>query len=114
LINDTFEFIKLNYKRYNLHIVSGADEKDLKYICNNLDLTKYFLSINGSPKIKSKIVKEILENNNYKKEETILIGDSINDYEAARDNKVEFYGYNNNQLKENHNYINNFKGLEFV
>ena len=110
LILDSLNFIKENYKKYNLHIASGADEKDLKYICNKLDLEKYFLSINGSPKVKSEIVKDILKNNNYKKEETILIGDSINDLEAANQNNIEFYGYNNIKLF-NFNYIYKIKEI---
>ena len=109
LIKDTLDFIKQNFKKYNMHIASGADEEDLKYICNKLDLKKYFLSINGSPKVKSEIVKDILDNNSYKKEETILIGDSINDYEASYSNKIEFYGYNNKTLMIDNNYIETFK-----
>ena len=110
LIQDSFQFIKDNYKKYAMHIASGADENDLKYICDKLNLTKYFLSINGSPKIKSEIVKEIIEKNNYDKEETILIGDSINDYEAAIKNEIKFYGYNNEYLK-NLFYLKTFKEI---
>ncbi|AXK49278.1 haloacid dehalogenase [Aliarcobacter trophiarum LMG 25534] len=108
IIEDTVSFINHNYKKYNMHIASGADENDLKYICERLNLTKYFLSITGSPIMKSKIVKNILEMNNYKKEETILIGDSINDYEAAEENHIEFFGYNNVKLKKNNTYIDKF------
>lgn len=113
IIQDTFEFIKENYQNYKMHIASGADEKDLKFICDSLGLTKYFLSINGSPTVKNKIVKDILMKNQYKKEETILIGDSINDYEAANANMIDFYGYNNKSLKK-YNYINNFIEVMFA
>lgn len=109
LIEDTVNFIKLNYREYNMHIASGADEMDLKYICNMLNLTKYFLSINGSPTVKSEIIKNILELNTYNKDETILIGDSINDYEAAKENIIEFYGYNNLYLKIHFKYLLSFK-----
>lgn len=111
LINDTLDFIQQNYKKYQMHIASGADENDLLYICEKLDLTKYFLSINGSPIVKSKIVKNILDLNNYKENETILIGDSINDYEAANFNNIDFYGYNNIELI-NLKYINKIMEIE--
>ncbi len=116
LIEDSIEFIKNNYKKYNMHIASGADENDLKFICDKLDLTNYFLSINGSPKKKSEIIKSILELNKYKKQETVMIGDSITDYKAALENSVEFYGYNNFDLKYigMSSYIESFKGLESV
>lgn len=74
-----------------------------------MDLSEYFLSIQGSPKIKSDIVKTILASNNYKKEETILIGDSINDYEAANVNGIKFYGYNNEKLRGLDGYIEKFE-----
>jgi histidinol phosphatase-like enzyme len=45
----------------------------------------------------------------YKKEESCLIGDSFNDLEAALENNISFYGYNNKSLKKNNlNYIINF------
>ena len=107
LIDDTISFIKQNYKEYNMHIASGADENDLKYICNKLDLTQYFQSLNGSPIKKTQLVASILLDNNYRKEETILIGDSINDYESSNNNGIEFYGYNNIELKNKNKYIKN-------
>ena len=112
LIKEIIDFIKNNYRLYNMHIASGADEEDLKYICKKLQIDNYFISINGSPKEKKDIIKDIINKNNYKKDETILIGDSINDYEAAIYNGIQFFGYNNLNLKvfnENIIYINNMK-----
>lgn len=108
LINDTLNFIKKNYKKYNMHIVSGADEHDLKYICNSLDISKYFMTINGSPIKKSEIIQTILNIYMYKKEETCLIGDSINDFEAAKYNGILFFGYNNTKLEYMDGYISTF------
>jgi len=108
LIEDTLKFIQQNYQKYNMHIASGADEKDLQYICKKLELTKYFLSINGSPIKKEKIVFRILANNHYKKNETILIGDSTNDYQAALENGIKFFAYNNHTLLHKHTYIKSF------
>jgi len=108
LIDNSLEFIKKNYTNYNFHIVSGAEHGELNKICKYFDLDKYFLSINGSPIKKDILVKNILEKYNYKISETILIGDSINDYKAADANKIMFYGYNNLALQQD-NYINNFQ-----
>jgi phosphoglycolate phosphatase-like HAD superfamily hydrolase len=113
LIKDSLDFIRENYKNYNMHIASGADEKDLRYICHKLRLEEYFLSINGSPKVKGEIVKDILYQYKYKFDETILIGDSINDAEAATVNGIDFYGYNNENLRE-YKYIEAFKCIENI
>jgi HAD superfamily hydrolase (TIGR01549 family) len=105
IIKDAIDFIKENYQKYNMHIASGADENDLNYICDKLDLTKYFLTINGSPIVKAEIVKNILILNNYNKNETILIGDSVNDYEVSIKNNIAFYGYKNQKLIDTFNHI---------
>lgn len=112
IIEDTLNFIKRNHKKYEMHIASGADEEDLKYICEKLDLTKYFLSINGSPKIKSEIVKDILLDNSYDINETILIGDSVNDFDSAKDNGIDFFAYNNQKLKSHYKYIDKLKDFQ--
>ena len=56
-----------------------------------------------------------MKSNKYDKAETCLIGDSINDYEAARDNDITFYGYNSLKLKKLlPNYIQSFKNPLFI
>ena len=112
LIIDSLFFIKGNYKKYNLHIVSGSDEEELQYLCNELGIATYFHSIHGSPTAKSMLVKKILLDNNYDINETILIGDSINDLDASIDNGIKFYGYNNLDLRNLSDvYLQDYKGL---
>jgi len=113
LIKETIEFIKENYTKYNFHVASGSEHKELNYLCKKLELSKYFLSINGSPTPKNELVGNILSSNNYKLQETILIGDSVNDYEAAKVNNIDFYGFNNKELRDiSKIYINNYGVLQ--
>jgi len=107
LISETIKFIKNNYKKYNFHIVSGSEHQELNSLCDIFELTRYFKSIDGSPTKKDILVKNVLEKYNYKKVETILIGDAMTDYNASTKNGIEFYGYNNIELKK-FNYIDNF------
>lgn len=100
LIANTIQFIKDNYKKYNFHIVSGSEHNELNFLCQKLDLSQYFISINGSPTPKNQLIKNLLESYNYNINQTILIGDSINDYEAASVNKIGFYGFNNENLRD--------------
>lgn len=109
LIKETVDFIEKNYQNYNFHIVSGSDEKELNYLCKELDLTQYFKTIEGSPTPKNDLVKNILEKYKYDPKEAILIGDSINDFDAANVNGIKFYGYNNIDLKDKGEYIESFK-----
>jgi phosphoglycolate phosphatase-like HAD superfamily hydrolase len=98
LIQESVNFIKENYKNYNFHIVSGSDQEELRFLCKELNIDHYFLSIHGSPTPKKQLVKDLLELHKYKLEETCLIGDSINDYEAAISNSIGFEAYNNHKL----------------
>ena len=113
IINETVKFIKNNYQKYNMHIASGSEQNELQFLNKTLELDKYFLTIYGSPTPKINLVKNILKENNYNENETILIGDSINDYDASHINNITFLGYNNVNLKKvSHYYINNFKDFQ--
>ncbi len=107
LIKDSIGFIKKNYKKYSFHITSGAEHNELNRVCEYFNLSQYFITIEGSPPTKDILIRDILEKYNYKKEETILIGDSITDYSASLKNGIGFYGYNNIELKK-FNYIESF------
>jgi len=108
LINDSLSFIKENKEKYRMHIVSGSDGKELNLLCKYLGIHHYFETINGSPEIKINLVKKILDEYDYKIENCVLIGDSINDHEAAIINKIKFLGYNYFQGKENVTILNSF------
>jgi len=110
LIEDTVKFIKENYKKLNMHIVSGSDQEELRFLCKELMLDIYFKSIHGSPTPKDELVRNLLNDNDYQHPDCVLIGDSINDYDAASRNNIDFNGYNNADLKVlNAKYIENFR-----
>jgi len=113
LILDSISFIKDNFQNYNFHIVSGSDQEELRFLCKALSIEHYFISIHGSPTPKKQLVKDLLDQYNYNKEKTCLIGDSINDFEASEVNGISFYGYNNEELKNlDKGYIKRFDGFD--
>ncbi len=98
LISETVDFIKDIYEQIPLHIVSGSDEQELNFLCKKLNLDHYFVTIEGSPTPKNDLVKNIIKKYRYDPKETLLIGDSINDYDAAKINSLYFLGFNNEAL----------------
>ncbi|MBB5635200.1 phosphoglycolate phosphatase-like HAD superfamily hydrolase [Pedobacter cryoconitis] len=109
LIQDSVEFIKNNQENFQMHIVSGSDGKELKIINESVGLSGYFKTINGSPTPKKQLVEDVLAAYQYDKKDVILIGDSINDLDAASFNDISFAGYNNTELKRvSENYIEQF------
>lgn len=112
LIKDSFHFLNLNYKNYNFHLISASEHNELNYLCKKLNLDKYFLTIDGSPTPKINLIRDLLKKLKYKKKETIYIGDSVNDLEAAKINKIDFYGYNEKKLMSKSTmYIHTFKNI---
>jgi phosphoglycolate phosphatase-like HAD superfamily hydrolase len=109
LILDSVNFIKKNFEKYKMHIVSGSDQTELRFLCAELELTPFFHSIHGSPTAKKTLVKNMLHEFNYDVKDCILIGDSINDYEAAIYNGIDFAGYNNLNLFSLGMYIKTFQ-----
>ena len=100
LIKDSIYFIKENYKNFNMHIVSGSDGEELRYLCDKLEIFGFFKSVQGSPIAKKELVGALLRDYNYTVEHTVLIGDSMNDYDAAVYNSIDFCGYNNAALRK--------------
>ena len=100
LITDSVNFIKSNVGKYDLHIVSGSDQTELRFLCEQLKISQYFETISGSPAPKSSLIESVISNKQYKKSYCVLIGDSINDLEAAKNSGIDFLGYNNTNLKE--------------
>ncbi len=110
LIEQTVDFIKQNHQNAIFHIVSGSEQNELRYLCEQHGLSSYFKSIEGSPTPKNDLVKNILQSENYDPKTAILIGDSMNDHEAATINGIKFYGFNNGELKQ-FDYIESFNNI---
>jgi phosphoglycolate phosphatase-like HAD superfamily hydrolase len=98
LINETLDFVKKNHKKLRMHIVSGSDGKELNYLCKELGIDIYFSSIHGSPTPKKELIKQLIQGQNYLIKDCVMIGDSINDWDAAFENEIDFLAYNNNNL----------------
>jgi phosphoglycolate phosphatase-like HAD superfamily hydrolase len=108
IIEDAYLYIKNNYLKKKFHIVSGSDGVELNFLCKELGLDDYFISIHGSPTAKKTLIKNLLSKHNYNTNDTCIIGDSINDYEAGIDNGISFFGYNNDSLINKDKYIHSF------
>ena len=100
LIQPTIACLEAYSQRLPMYIVSGADQAELRYLNEQLMLAHHFRGIYGSPTPKIELVRRIVADNGYTPDECVLIGDSINDYEAADKNNIEFVGYNNPEIEQ--------------
>jgi phosphoglycolate phosphatase-like HAD superfamily hydrolase len=112
LIEETVKYIESVKSSFTMHIVSGSDQEELRFLCNELDVAKFFLSIHGSPTHKNDLVKNLISSHQYNTDDLVLIGDSINDYEAAKINGIDFIGYNNTELNNYGFYLESFTSIK--
>lgn len=99
LIQDSLQFLISQVGIKDMHIVSGSDQNELRFLSDKLEISHFFQSINGSPTPKTILVTELIQNYDLNANHVLLIGDSINDLEAAQGNQIDFAGYNNLDLK---------------
>ncbi len=99
LIEETIRFIQENKSSYRYFIASGSDENELRFLCKELGIHSFFEAVFGSPTPKKQIVGNLLKQFAFKPDEAILIGDALNDFEAASVNQIDFYGFNNPALQ---------------
>lgn len=84
------ELLRYCLGRFDMFVVSGTPEDEIRQIIKKRHLSKYFLGIYGSPTTKTQIIRNILRRHKYLPKDTLFIGDSINDYKAAKDTGVKF------------------------
>lgn len=97
--------------KYVHSIASGSDGKELNYLCEELGISDNFKFIYGSPITKKDLVKQIIKDSDFHASEFILIGDAINDRDAAEANNIDFIGYHNDSLKDSECFVNDLRDV---
>lgn len=87
------EFLQTYSQKLPLFIASGTPQDELQIITAKRGLTHYFKEIRGTPQSKPEIIRDILKRYNLASEEMPFIGDAMNDYAAALETNLPFYGY---------------------
>ncbi|MDD5005738.1 MAG: HAD-IA family hydrolase [Candidatus Omnitrophica bacterium] len=90
LVEGAQELLDRCYGRYEMFVISGTPKKEIKEIIKRRKLEKYFTEIYGSPDKKTDLITNILRKNNYNTSEVVFIGDSVNDFNAAKEIGVKF------------------------
>tara|TARA_A100001035_G_scaffold279268_1_gene280194 strand:- start:477 stop:1139 length:663 start_codon:yes stop_codon:yes gene_type:complete len=111
--NHLISFLKNKKRSYNMYISTGTPQRKIEKILKEKKLITYFKKIYGSPKLKIEHIRDIKKNG----KKCIFIGDSLEDFNAARNAGIEFIlkiNSENIQLRKKINIkkINSFKSLE--
>ena len=93
-LTDGFDFIFQNFGSFKKYIASGSNEQELKLVFQRRKLDKYFVGIYGSPQTKTNNIGNIIhQNQDVSKDEIVMIGDSVSDYQSACKENIGFLGY---------------------
>ncbi len=101
------EFLEKYHQRLPFFIASGTPDGEIKSLVREKGLGRYFKDVLGSPAKKSELILKILKDFNLKNQEVIFVGDSIDDFEGAKEAGVKFIWRTreNNPFKELEKYV---------
>lgn len=91
---------KLNKENKVCFVISGTPQKEIQYILKHKKINSMFRDAAGSPKNKTENLRILLRKHRIDPMRAIFFGDAKSDYEAARDNRIEFVGLVNKKSKE--------------
>ena len=83
-------FLQNNHLSKKFFIVTATPQKEIEDILSQLKIDIFFQSVIGSPTKKGEAIKMILDNYSILPEDSVMIGDSESDYNAAIVNMVPF------------------------
>lgn len=106
------EYLNQNYNKQYFVLLTATPTIEIIEIISELKIDMYFKEVYGSPLKKYQIVNNVLKNFKFRKSEVALLGDSKNDYIAAKENNIHFYLKINQYNKKLQNEIDCFKYSE--
>lgn len=84
------EYISSNYKKQTFVLVTATPKIEIDLILKKLDFEKYFKKIYGAPIKKSHAISDYLLTGKFNNGESLMVGDAMTDYDAAKLNAVDF------------------------
>lgn len=85
-----FEFIRHNSKEKRLYIASASPHGELRYICRELGIERYFTKIYGSETDKTTACQSIIQKEGCSARQCVYIGDALTDIKAAESTNIPF------------------------
>lgn len=88
----SLDFLKRFSGRYDLAVVSGSDQQELRQVCRARHIDHYFRAILGSPREKAENIGNLLASECWEARNCLYVGDSHNDHEVAVAAGIGFIG----------------------
>jgi len=89
-VDGILSYLENNNNRQQYFLVTATPQQEIEDILGQLKIAEYFKQVIGSPTDKKDAIQIILKKYKIKQKQSVMIGDSSSDYEAATANKVPF------------------------
>lgn len=80
-----------------LFVVSATPVGELVRIVKRRKLINFFESVHGAPNTKTEILRSLLKTHMLRSDECVMVGDSMEDYNAAQKTGIQFVGVDSGQ-----------------
>ncbi|MCI0509725.1 HAD superfamily hydrolase (TIGR01549 family) [Chromohalobacter marismortui] len=91
------EFLERWCGRIPLYLLSATPQQELRRVIDQRQLTAYFNDVLGAPPDKTNGLNSLIATRQHDASRTVMVGDSYNDYRAARSNNTHFIGIKNDE-----------------
>jgi phosphoglycolate phosphatase-like HAD superfamily hydrolase len=85
-------FVESHHQELPLFVVSGTPQDELRAIVERRGMARYFAEVLGSPAKKDELLRGLLARHGLEPGRTLMVGDSITDYDAASAAAMAFLG----------------------
>ncbi|WP_319508438.1 HAD-IA family hydrolase [uncultured Methanolobus sp.] len=100
-VNGALDFLSKYSQVANLYIASGTPQDELRLIVEKCGIARCFKGVYGTPRTKAEIIRYVLTQEHISNENAIFVGDSITDYEGAKEASVPFVARINGTTPDN-------------
>jgi len=84
------DYLLSNSEIQHFFLLTGTPQDEIEYILDKLNILSCFKGVIGSPSKKQEGLKHFLNKYNFSTRQCLMIGDSLNDFEAAKSVNIPF------------------------
>ncbi len=104
--NGVLEYLQENYQRQQFFIVTATPQQEIEEILIQLKIENYFKQVIGSPVSKVSALKLLINKYGIDRKKAIMIGDTLSDFESAKDRQIPFVLFMTRLNKDLHERLN--------
>lgn len=86
------EVLQHFFGRLPMFVASGTPDGELHEIVERRGMSKYFVSVHGTPETKAEILARLIRNHGFSASHVLMVGDAIADLEGAKTAGAAFLG----------------------